>query len=278
MHGVLCVAVPASPGVSVSDRQQSPIRCPKKLKRLATGPTVFSGATKILAHCRLTVLFLRPCSRYLAREGLRWESHPGSEVHMTLLCCAVPISLHQPMLKTILGLNKGQMVGLGQYILLHRTASSHWSNGWTGTAVYASFRSILASKQPWPSDCMRRTASSMEVYDREQSSLLMASLMLWPFSEDRSTIKHHLLAWCFLDITPNGLIWTIGGIWPFRLGSMCRWFSSTSLFRYSYTTWEWSYADFRFREEGLNVAPFLTPIRKPHLMPLSMNSKRHSSG
>ena len=41
-------------------------------------------------------------------------------------------------------------------------------------------------------------------------SFEMPSLTLKPCGEDKSRIKHHLLAFSFLGITPNGLVWMPG--------------------------------------------------------------------
>ena len=45
---------------------------------------------------------------------------------------------------------------------LHSTASSCWSDGWTGTVLYASFKSSGARRHPLPSDRAKTTAWSTE--------------------------------------------------------------------------------------------------------------------
>ena len=63
--------------------------------------------------------------------------------------------------------------------------------------------SILVSSTPGPNCWM---TSWILIYVREDSSILIPSLMLNPSREDISTIRRHLLGWCLLGMTPMGLM------------------------------------------------------------------------
>ena len=106
------------------------------------------------------------------------------------------------------------------------------SAGCTGIRQKALLMSILANGVPGPRATIRSIVSSIVMYDMEQRSLGIPSLMLLPFGWDRSTISRHLLVWCPFGMTPNLLTCAPGlltsdrdpwlGVPPFRPASTCQ--------------------------------------------------------
>ena len=78
------------------------------------------------------------------------------------------------------------------------------SSGWTSTMRYVLLMSTLARRAPRPVLTTALAASSTEMYDSEQSSGGMPSLMLWPSGEERSRMRRHLFQ-PFFGTTPRGL-------------------------------------------------------------------------
>ena len=74
---------------------------------------------------------------------------------------------------------------------------------------YALLISTLASTAPLPRQEISLAASSTFTYEREHQSLLIPSLTLWFWGDDKSKIRRH---WpFFLGITPKGLTCAWGG-------------------------------------------------------------------
>ena len=88
------------------------------------------------------------------------------------------------------------------------------------------------------------------MYCKEQGSLGMPLLMLWPTGLDKSKISYHFPCWYFFGVTPKKLTWRFGigdiawgpATWPF-------W---SSVKRYWSITAGWSAADGMFWVADLN--------------------------
>ena len=66
--------------------------------------------------------------------------------------------------------------------------------------------SAFTKKQPLPVDTTSATRWSTEIYDKEDLSVSMPSLMLVPQGDDKSIINLHFPGLFFLGIIPSGLM------------------------------------------------------------------------
>ena len=107
--------------------------------------------------------------------------------------------------------------------------------------------------------------SSILMYWRCQESGLIPSLTLWPWGEDKSTMRCHLPGWPFLGVTPELLMWRFctGGE---SKGPTTR-PSLTLLAENASITPECWYADNLFLFADFKVTGFLQPGLNPSLIP-----------
>ena len=125
----------------------------------------------------------------------------------------------------------------------------------------------------FPSSSTLLIASSTDVYNKDDSSVLIPSFTLPPVGDDKSSINRHLPALPFFGMTPKGLQCTPRASALSALPTATTLPASLSLSRYPRTTSGWRLTDERFCLACLNSpgSPWY-PTRNPCRMPLVIHS------